>query len=63
MNLLTTWEAGLLLQIPPETVREACRERRLPAVKKSGRFLVEKADLVDWAARTGRAKVALNNEH
>jgi hypothetical protein len=52
-KLTTTLEAGLKIGKSPEVIRKACREGRLPATKKSERFLIDEDDLIRWASQVG----------
>ena len=51
-HLLTAEEAAEILGIKPGTLRNAMQEKRIPVVRLFGRRLLNRADVLDYKART-----------
>lgn len=48
-----TRRAAEILGVHPHTVRSYIRDRKLPAIRKNGKYLVSQDDLGDLARRRG----------
>jgi hypothetical protein len=48
LETLTTAEFAAAAHIGPEAVRQACRQRRIEAVKRNGDWQIGRSELVRW---------------
>lgn len=54
--MLSVPEAAQLKNVHPHSVRQAIKERRLPAEKKGNMWLITRKDLDAWTPRAPRLK-------